>query len=644
MQQSTPEHIIITPYSQEDDDCSELMPRCHPVPMTQQQQQTTMQSQVQIPPSPSGEIQQQHQTHHYRRHHHHYQQEEHDVRDVHGEDQRLQKENQQLRTILRDLGLSSLLPNINHDTANANFNVNSTNEELSSHSSQLSVSYFQHLNAAASSKASINAAKTISVLDNACTAQTGSANDNTDILLAEIQAERNQLIQMTQLQSTEISNLQSEIHALAHAHDSAKNESSRIQSELSSLRTHLQQERHQVDSLQNDLRTMQDNRNALWRDLNASLEGNRELEQEFHQNQRLLQQCLSEKETLQKEYCKQENRGDALEREVQKRIAQVADLENEKEQNFIERDRSQNAMRVMEKEKGELVRDLESSRLNSEYNCSKTLELQQLAAKWHGDSEAFQGMVMELEEERNGMRKLFEEERGKVQVLEEVLSNVKVDEGAAGEQIRKLVREKAQIVTKLNEANARLERSTLITSSISRDADHGFQTRFNVKVKGTKLFSPSGESKHAHTGTKHSVSFAPFDETDTITRKALEEKQRAVEISLQELELVSPLPNHLIGSSVKKAGVERSGNTKRYAPSLSKKTINRSNGNTLDEKENQEPREGKEDEDKTDSDSLSLLEPLSLHDSLSPPTKISLKRESQSLLDFLSQDDASTLI
>ena len=127
-QSSTPPHIIITPYSQEeDDDCSELMPRSRPVPISQQPAMQQQQA-VRVPP-PSSSIGDSTTIEMERKG------QQHDGMDEH---QRLRKENNQLRTILRDLGLSSLLP------WNENRNQQA-DEESSAHSSQLSVSFFQHL-------------------------------------------------------------------------------------------------------------------------------------------------------------------------------------------------------------------------------------------------------------------------------------------------------------------------------------------------------------------------------------------------------------------------------------------------------------------------------------------------------------------
>ena len=622
MQQSTPPHVTITPYSQEeDDDCSELMPRSRPVPIAQQSQQPMQASSIGDTNRTTIEMERMGQ------HQHQHQIQQHDDIDDH---QRLEKENQQLRTILRDLGLASLLP------WNENRNQQA-DEESSTHSSQLSLSFFQHLK---HPNANANANGNTNILSSEVSAH----NMNADVLLAEIQSERNHLFQITQTQSMEITNLHTELHALILSHESATKESSRLQI---SLREYLQQERNQTNALQNDIRTIQEHRNELWRDINACLDEKRKLEQEVHREKRLIQQCILEKDGFQSDFLKCNQRVDSLERELQKRIGQVADLEGDIEKSCMEVDRLKNVIRGLEREKGNMAKDLDSSRMNSEYNCSKTLELQQLAAKCHGDSQAFQGMMMDLEAERDELKKLFDGEKGRVLLLEEALSNVEVDEGAAGEQIRKLVREKAQMVTKLNEANARLGRSTPVSRSVSKKVNTSSDARF--KVKGTKLFSPPAAARqettraHNHSGTKHSVSFAPFDELDASTRKSLQEKQRAVELSLQELELLSPSSqNHMIGLSAKKA--EMRNTLKRDVPSLIKDAMKMSNDGG---KENYNPDEtgGIDHDNDTYTDSLSLLEPLSLHDSLSPPTKISLKKESQSLLDFLSQDDdASTLI
>jgi hypothetical protein len=81
------------------------------------------------------------------------------------------------------------------------------------------------------------------------------------------------------------------------------------------------------------------------------------------------------------------------------------------------------------------------------------MELQQLAAKTQYDAVALREQVKELEGKRDALRCLVKEERGRLGRMEEALVVVQEREVVAQEEIRKLVREKASLLTRVNEAN-----------------------------------------------------------------------------------------------------------------------------------------------------------------------------------------------
>ena len=83
----------------------------------------------------------------------------------------------------------------------------------------------------------------------------------------------------------------------------------------------------------------------------------------------------------------------------------------------------------------------------------KTMELQQIAAKTQYDAVALREQVKELEGERDALRCLVREERERLGGMEEALVVVQEREVVAQEEIRKLVREKASLLTRVNEAN-----------------------------------------------------------------------------------------------------------------------------------------------------------------------------------------------
>ncbi len=148
---------------------------------------------------------------------------------------------------------------------------------------------------------------------------------------------------------------------------------------------------------------------------------------------------------------------------------QIEKLENESHERLVEisscnreRNRSETELQVLKqsfdqikKDNYRLREDVKSSQINTDMHLQKLTELQQVVAKTRYDAETCGNMASELEMERDALKTLLEEERTKIQKLQNELSAAKTRDVAAAEQMRKIVKEKALYVTKLNEANAR---------------------------------------------------------------------------------------------------------------------------------------------------------------------------------------------
>ena len=134
-------------------------------------------------------------------------------------------------------------------------------------------------------------------------------------------------------------------------------------------------------------------------------------------------------------------------------------------------------------------------------NSQKTLELQQIAAKTQYDAETYRTMSKELEMERDVMRSLLEGERKKIQKLENEITAVKTRDVAASEQIRKLVREKALFVTKLNEANARNAKFMWFNNKDQSDCSVSHQTSGLFMKEHSALRPQQLNSKHVLTSS-----------------------------------------------------------------------------------------------------------------------------------------------
>jgi hypothetical protein len=651
----TPSHTVVTPYIQQHehehahdyDECSELMPRSLPLPMQQLRVQA-----VHPQESKNAETISNHQVQeqsisismegvdihtdinsilNLENDNDHANTNVNRNANTNSQTQQMYQENQQLRTILRDLGCASLIPpsvSQHHD-----------DESTSTHSSQLSQSFFQNLQLQRKNEhphANMNMPTIPSHIPMTTTMATTSMmamaaqpdhDGQSHQIITELNIEREQLHQICQLKTDALSQIQTELHSVYLQRDAMSHENSRLNSEVVMLRQRIQEEQDRSDVLQNEIRALHIAKNELWKDLNRGMEEKSGLESECG---RVRRELNSLKQNI---HLKTEENGQLmanlkqLENDVQRRMMQVAALEGEQDEVCMELCVVKKSLEQMETEKSRLSQDLNCSKMNSNLNSQKTLEIQQFAAKSHNDAVAYQSMVVELEGDRDSIQIMLDEERARMQGLEEALYNSKACESAASEQIRILIREKAQVVTKLNEANARLGCSSIER----RPPDSATRKRADSILKQTKLFFLDGtpKKKDAPSSSQAKYKRTPLKESG---RFSLQEKQKAVELSLRELELASPLPDsmNMIGLSHHQNNATNI--NAEYASSL------------LTGKENECP--GNENDSAADI-SFSLLGPLTMHDIKSPPsTKMSLKNEcaTHSLLDFLSQDDASTLI
>ena len=509
----------------------------------------------------------------------------------------LHQENQHLRTILRDLGCASLIPpsafgahgygykkggdadgdgdgdasttsQFSHSYVN-NFNEKHGQHDSYPHSYQHPHLYSQqnlnhnyqhnqhqhqhHLN----SMHNIRTTNNYSALEMETKQQyeaSAHANANTNahassqMAIAEMtmEMEREQFHQVCQSHTDAILNMQTE--------------NSRLNSDIEILSLKLQDEIDRSNLLQSDIHALHSTKNELWKDVNQSIQDKRQLESEVSRSERMVNGLQREVQLKVNENEQLMGNMDALENDLQRRTMQVAALEDEKEKVCVELCNLKKSMEVLSTDNMRLERDLNSARMNSTMISQKTLELQQMAVKGQNDASAYEHMVVELEEERDRCYNMIEEERAKINELEEALYDSKSREHTASEQIRDLIREKAQVVTKLNEANARLgysaERTAARTETVIGTSApkfisaNGVHVGVDANLKQTRLFSPSRIMPSDEKNTKAyyqdtgnctlSLTPAKLHSAPAPLRKSgkssIENKQKAVENSLRELE------------------------------------------------------------------------------------------------------------
>jgi hypothetical protein len=238
----------------------------------------------------------------------------------------------------------------------------------------------------------------------------------------------------------------------------------------------------------------------------------------------------------------------------------------------------------------------------------------------------------------------------------------------------KLVREKAHLATKLNEASARLERRATCRKNWSGGGDDGgggggggkdFKSHPERKMNSEKTPDCCTGSSINNIGDTGRMS------SGVGTGISWQEKQKEVERSLRQLEEMSGTKEHHHSGShyvsngnhseVKNDDASRNQRFHYDLTKYSKGPTSRSDAAQSDDgqhtfhdlhrplainsnhKENIDPQRKQQVGESFDSDSISLLRPVTLHDEkMSPP---SLYKDSQPFLDFLSvDDDASTLM
>ncbi len=698
----TPSHhpsTIVTPFAShfdhDDDECSELMPRCLPLPHPQEEP-AALSAVSNVPQQPPMMTTQCNDDHELNRPHDKQAPDdagrpiendnsngngngnapEHS--NLHARQLELYRENQQLRTILRDLGCSSLIPP-----------STSHYDDESTHSSQLSQSFVQNLNANRKQQQQAQHHDThyvsmndvnlstipshIPMTRSSSRRQQQQYTDDQSQLIHELNMEREQLHQMCHLQTEAFTQAQTELHSITLQNDAMTHENSRLHSEIHMLRERVQEEQHRCDALQNEVRALHTAKNELWKDLNGGMEERTELERDFRRVEREAGALRQDLQLKMEENQQLVANLKQLEEDLQRRVVQIAALEGEKDECFVELRNVKKALEKMESEKNRLDQDLHCSRMNSELNSQKTLEIQQFAAKSHDDAVAYQNLVVELEGERDSIQMMLNEERAKVTALEDALYSSKACENSASEQIRILVKEKAQVVTKLNEANARLGSAS--SNGNTRRTPESVTKRADSILKQTKSFFQDGATTSAdpasapvrttpastgppnsnrwlavpmtrnrYASTPSQSMFAGRTPSKDSKRLSIEEKQKAVELSLRELEIASPSSDNIVGGQqLRQDSINcNSNNSKHMDLEVASKG-----------KENKCPRSNvmMRDDDvgkeytgtSIDENSISLLDPLPMDQPRSPPSTKS-ECASNSLLDFLSQDDASTLI
>lgn len=242
-------------------------------------------------------------------------------------------------------------------------------------------------------------------------------------------------------------------------------------------------------------------------------------------------------------------------------------------------------------EKYQIMQEMEACRKQNQSHHEKILELQMVSAKYHVDCKELEQRVHDLEQERDRLEAIWREERDRVRGLEEDLGRLRLKDEKTEINVCKLVREKAHLVTKLNEAHARLERKMKTTVNTT-----GMTTM-------TSSMMMMRESQKMHTEQSEVKKETTYNGCGGGVGIQWQERQNQVEHSLRQLEKMSMVRNDSHSSTHGGSG------------SSADPTIVKNATVSIDaiDQENNDPQTSLCSLQELDNDSLSFLEPLSLH-------------------------------
>jgi hypothetical protein len=318
----------------------------------------------------------------------------------------------------------------------------------------------------------------------------------------DLQRERNHLNSLQESTQMALARSEQEVKALNMQANSISNENSRLHAEVISLRQRVNVEAGRANETEKNLYASNLAKNEAMTNVNHIVEERTKLAHEVGQLKREMTQGRQELFTIQDENTRLLGKVKQLETDMQSQMSSVTVLEAERRQNGQQIESLRNALDTAEVENRKVNQELNTIRLNGDFASNKTLELQQIAAKTQYDVEALRKTIVELESEIEALQKMSDVKQMKIHELEDVIASYISNEEVTSDQIRKLVREKAQIVTKLNEANARLQ-------------------------------------KHVEPLNRKISTSTPLPRTTKGANISIEKKQKTVEESLRKLELSS---------------------------------------------------------------------------------------------------------
>jgi hypothetical protein len=375
--------------------------------------------------------------------------------------------------------------------------------------------------------------------------------------------------------------------------------------------------------------------------LQSQLEAQVQYHEQMHQDL-LLQQA--------KQHGEYQNAMTHLRQELEQKRQEIVDLtRGQKEMEGILKD-MEHQMDWMSDEKYQWMQEVENCKRQNVNHHEKILELQMISARYHDDCQELEQRVQDLMEERDRYEIMWREERDRGRGLEEDLGRLRLNLEKTEINVCKLVREKAHLVTRLNEANARLERKKVVVVKRQVGDERGGGMKRVVmnheSVVGMQLQERQRQVEHSLQQLEEMSKLRRNDHDDIhggdpqLSTACARDRVTSVLEERKQFDTIAVTSSSSNGIPLKLA----------KTMNLEQEEYNNNNNNnnnmqTINNNENGDPQKSQCSLQELDIDSLLFLEPLSLHDGhgekvesemdekkLNPP---SLQKASRTLFDFI---------
>jgi len=275
-------------------------------------------------------------------------------------------------------------------------------------------------------------------------------------------------------------------------------EAARWAAEGDVARRRLAEESRRVEAAERTVREAERERSDVLRAYRAVVEERARLaarvEEVAAERSRLGQQLGVREEELRS----MQHRVGEMEQELNHRLQQRAECELRLAEVTREGQCLRQSLAAAEAQNNGLRQEVEASRQSTGMASNQAMELHRAVTKARQETGEVRRSLSALEVAKSKLEAALAEERRRCEGMEDVVSATRTKEAAALEQIQKLCRENAQLATKLNEADARLEAASARSSS----RKGRLSTRGEALALGNR---PSREKEDANSGVPATI-------------------------------------------------------------------------------------------------------------------------------------------